>query len=177
MDSHLSTSTIIDPPPRAPLRVLRRSAAVALVVACLMCATGCTGAADATGGTGQRGEQVAPWGDSTTLFLTAETLGQDTSFLLRPPPPESGYSAAARIFGTVAVLPGRCLGLSPTTAVAWPNGTTVLPEGDGVKLSDGQVPRVGDTLDTGGGFANVAFTGTAGGCPGSDVAFINNPSN
>ena len=111
------------------------------------------------------------------LFITAEALGQDTYFLLRPPPPKSGFSAAARVFGKVAVLPGGCLGLSPTTAVAWPNGTTALPEGDGVKLSDGQVLRVGDTLDSGGGFANVAFTGKAAGCPGSDVAFVNDPSN
>lgn len=147
-----------------------------LLLACTALFTSaCTGSEDATDGSGQRGEKVAPWGESTTLFLTAEPLGSDTYFLLRPPPTEGGGSAGAMVSGQLAVLSGGCLGLSPDTAVAWPNGTTALPEGDGVELSDGQVLRLGDRLETGGGYAGVDFTGQAADCPGSNVAFINDP--
>ncbi|TNM67599.1 hypothetical protein FHN55_09075 [Streptomyces sp. NP160] len=177
MRSPDSSSTGAPTPSRAHRKVHRLLAALLLVAAGVVITSGCTGGGDATGGTGQRGEQVAPWGVSTTLFITAEALGQDSYFLLRPPPPKNGASSGARVFGELAVLQGGCLGLSPDTAVAWPNGTTALPDGDGVELSDGQVLRIGDTLDTGGGFANVAFTGVAAGCPGSDVAFINDPLN
>lgn len=128
---------------------------------------------DSMNGAGQRGERVAPWGDSATLFITAEALGEGTYFLLRPPPPENSMNPAARLSGKVTILADGCLGLGTGTPVVWPSGTTALPDGGGVLLSSGRELRIGEVLDTGGGFYEVGFTGRAAQCPSSSVAFIN----
>ncbi|WP_222711070.1 hypothetical protein [Quadrisphaera setariae] len=151
-------------------------AALLVAVASLVLA-GCT-AAGASHGAAQDGEPVAPWGGSTTQFLTAVPFGDDGLFIMRPRPPRNSTSGSgsALVSGGLGMLSGGCFGLLPDTVVVWPAGTTALPDGTGVRLAGGEELRRGDSLETGGSYGGVAFSGPASSCPGTGVAYVSAPS-
>lgn len=151
------------------------SRAAAVVAAASLVLAGCT-AAGASDGAVQDGEPVAPWGGSTTQFLTAVPLGEDGVFIMRPPPPRNSASGQALVSGELGMLNGGCFGLLPDTVVVWPAGTTALPDGTGVRLAGGEELRRGDTLTTGGGYGDVAFSGPASSCRGTGAAYVSAPS-
>jgi hypothetical protein len=103
----------------------------------------------------------------------AVLLGDDQTRLLVS---GDANSLGAPLSGTLVILQGGCLGIDNGTApslVAWPPGTT-FAGGDtvGIRLPEGRVIRVGDTVRTDGGrldSADPATPARPGDCQGSEI--------
>lgn len=81
-------------------------------------------------------------------------LGDDGVFIMRPPPPRNSASGQAPVSGELGTL----------------------PDGSGVRLAGGEELRQGDSLETGGSYGDVQFSGPASACPTTGVARVGAPS-
>jgi hypothetical protein len=78
--------------------------------------------------------------------------------------------------GTLVILPGGCLGIDggrTPSVIAWPPGTT-FAGGDtvGIRLPEGRVIRIGETVNAGGGLLDPSDPATPPrpiDCPGGEI--------
>ena len=151
---------------RRPAPARARSAAP-LAALLMLGASGCASSSvDAAGGPAER---------RATDGSSVESLADGTAFLVAGP--SNGNREAAIVRGTLTVIGGGCLGFdepggNSTVVLVLPHGSHPSDDGSAVEIADGPTVGIGDTVEGGGGYRDLAQEGgvVASGWPDSPEA-------
>lgn len=112
--------------------------------------------------------------------VTVDTAGETTAVIVT----QGLTGMEAEVIGSITSLPSGCLGVThldttKTYPVAWPDGTRISRNGEGVILPNGVALTEGTAIRGTGGFLPgdaEEFTSLPDGCQGEEIAVLSSVS-